>query len=470
VSPRVSFCPRRSLAGPRLARRSLLHSLGALAIAAPFASLSSRQAHAQAAGRARRVVFFYFPDGVPGTSQDGEPSAWSTTNPTSLSRCHEPLGARAADVVFVNGLSSGSTDAGSHPGGAKKLLTAVDGGQGVSLDQVLAHGVFSSSPWRHLYLGAMANHNHASGDKHISYPSAGTTLAPEDNPRAAFARLFSGGGTGGDSGSATPTGLPSRRRSILDVVKSDLDDLRARLGTTERARLDLHAESVREVETRLAALATPAPPSSSTPSSPSCSDPALAFAVDDANLYDAARFPEILRAQIDVAVLALSCGLTRVATIQASHHTSELIMSRFPDIELSDPAFDMRSHQASHYGARHDDNRVEYRRYVQQRRWFVAQFAYLLEQLRQRPDPAVAGATLLDTSVVLACSEVSDGNTHSHDDLPFLLGGRAGGALSTGRALNLGGERHHRLLTSLANLCGAGLRGFGDGEGSLAGL
>jgi hypothetical protein len=98
------------------------------------------------------------------------------------------------------------------------------------------------------------------------------------------------------------------------------------------------------------------------------------------------------------------------------------------------------------------------------------QFAYLLDQLRQRPDPAVDGATLLDTSVVLACSEVSDGNTHSHDDLPFLLGGRAGGALSTGRALDLAGERHHKLLTSVANLCGAGLRGFGDGEGSLAGL
>lgn len=454
------FLAQRSLAGPRVSRRSLLQTLGVAAIAAPF--LTSSPARAQQQQRARRVVFFYFPDGVPGLSQNGQASEWSTTNAANLSRCHQPLGARAADVVFLNGLSSGGTDAGSHPGGAKKLLTAVDGGNGASLDQVLAQGVFSSSPWRHLYLGAMANQNNASGDKHISYPSAGTSIPPEDNPRAAFARLFSGGGVVGGGGGATPTGLPSKRRSVLDVVKRDLDDLRARLGTTERSRLDLHAESVREIETRLADL-NPAPAPSA-----SCSDPQLAFSVDDAGLYDAARFPEVLRAQVDVAVLAMSCGLTRVVTIQASHHTSELIMSRFAGTELSDPNFDMRSHQASHYGASHDDSHNEYRRYVQQRRWFVSEFAHLLESLRARPDPEVPGATMLDTSLVVVGSEVSDGNTHSHDDLPFLLGGHAGGALSTGRALNLGYERHHKLLTSVANLCGTNFSGFGDGQGALS--
>jgi hypothetical protein len=62
----------------------------------------------------------------------------------------------------------------------------------------------------------------------------------------------------------------------------------------------------------------------------------------------------VLRAQIDTMVLAMACGLSRVGVIQASQHTSELIMSRFRGTEMYDPGFDMRSHQASHYGARQD--------------------------------------------------------------------------------------------------------------------
>ena len=54
-------------------------------------------------------------------------------------------------------------------------------------------------------------------------------------------------------------------------------------------------------------------------------------------------------------------------------------------------------------------NPIEYARFVQQRRWFVSQFSYLLDQLAARPDPVVAGSTMLDTSVVLLCSELSDG-------------------------------------------------------------
>ena len=84
----------------------------------------------------------------------------------------------------------GGTDAGSHPGGAKKLLTGVDGGGGESLDRYLARSALGAAPFRHLYLGAMATQNNASGDKFISYPSAGTTAAPEDDPMTAFGRLF----------------------------------------------------------------------------------------------------------------------------------------------------------------------------------------------------------------------------------------------------------------------------------------
>jgi hypothetical protein len=78
------------------------------------------------------------------------------------------------------------------------------------------------------------------------------------------------------------------------------------------------------------------------------------FDASPALLFAPENFPAVLRAQIDTMVLAMACGLSRVGVIQASQHTSELIMSRFRGTDMYDPGFDMRSHQASHYGARQD--------------------------------------------------------------------------------------------------------------------
>lgn len=510
----MSLSRRRALA--------LLGSAGALAVAAPFVDVlglktgrAMRGAQADVGRFAKRAIFFYFPDGVAGASANGEPSAWHATGSEfqfNLPAQLDGLRALQQDCLFFTGLSSGPTDSGSHPGGAKKLLTGVDGGNGMSLDQYLARNTsFASSPWQHLYLGGMSVQNNASGDKHIVYPSAGQTIAPEDNPRRAFGRLFESGlvQVGNPSPSPAPNPSPNpapatgptqaeiqakKRKSILDLVKLDVTNLRQKLGNTERVKLDLHLESLREVEVRNqriidAATVTPVPNPSPNPSpnpnpspspspnpSPSpalpqqtlCANPTLQYGVADAALYDPANFPAILRAQIDVAVLAMQCGLTQVATIQCSHHTSELIMSRFPATEMYRDNFDMRSHQASHYGPAHDTQKQEYAHFLMQRRWFVEQFAYLLRSLKNTPDPTSDGMSMLDTSVVLLCSEISDGNTHSHDNLPFVLAGKASGAISTGRLLSYGYERHSKLLASIARACGAGINGFGDVGGNLS--
>src|SRR5690606_34696942 len=117
-------------------------------------------------GRARRFLVFYFPDGIAGRSADGEPGLWNARaagGEVELSELLAPLGPAKRDCVFVNGLSMGTADEGSHPGGAKKLLTGVDGGFGQSIDQYLAGAVGRDTPHRHLYLGAMANAGGASG-------------------------------------------------------------------------------------------------------------------------------------------------------------------------------------------------------------------------------------------------------------------------------------------------------------------
>ncbi len=441
-----------------ITRRRLLQLGGAAAISAP---LFRRLRAGNPGARAKRFIVFYFPDGIVGPSQNGEPSLWSPTGSETsftLSALLSPLEPHRASCVFFRGLSMGGTDSGSHPGGAKKLLTATDGGNGISIDQRLASTVGAGDPFRTLYLGAQANVNNASGDKHISYVAPGLTTPPDDDPVAAFARVFDGIGTttGGGSGDAKR----ARRLAVLDNARSELEQLQGKLGSTEKTKLDIHLEAVREVQRRIDALGD---------AGGSCEMPAIdAAGISSSTLYAPDMFPAILRAQTDLMVQAMACGLTRVGVIQASHHTSELIMSRFANTEMFDPSFDMRSHQASHYGAAHDPAKREYRAFAQQVTWWVAQFAYLLDQLAARPEE---DGTMLDYSLVLLCSEVADGNTHLHDDIPLVLAGGGGGTIRTGRFLDVGYRRHGDLFVAIANAMGDNITSFGDASaGPLPGL
>jgi hypothetical protein len=435
-----------------LDRRSVLKALLGGALTMPFAGLFAKTATAgPTPAFAKRVIVMYFPDGVP--APGGELSRFGAvggettfTLPANLAS----LEAHKQSCAFLRGLSMGGTDAGSHPGGAKKLLTGVDGGNGESLDRYLARSAFGTAPFRHLYLGAMATQNNASGDKFISYPSAGTTSPPEDDPVTAFGRLFGAGAPAGGGGGGAPSVDPLEV-SVIDAALGDMNDLRSRLGDLEKAKLDLHLEALRDVERRVKGLGAAA--------LPACNQSLGSISsIDTSQLYEPAQFPQVLRAQIDLVVQAMACGLTKVGVVQASQHTSELIMSRFAGSPLYQPNYDMRSHQASHYGVSNDPKFTEY---VKQRTWFVEQFAYLLDQLKARPEGA---GTMLDNSLVLLCSEISDGNTHSHDDMPFILAGGAGGALRTGRLFDYGGRRHSDLLGTIAHATGdTGITTYGQG-------
>jgi hypothetical protein len=440
----------------RLSRRGLLKALGGAAIALPFYQLlEGRPARADVT--AKRVIFFYFPDGVAlpsgGQSLENDFHAQGTGANFTLSKQLEPLAPFKDDCVFLRGLTLGSFGENNHGEGAKKLLTGVDGGNGQSLDQFLAQTAGAGSPWHHLYLGAMSKQNKdtpRSADAYVSYPSAGQSIVPEDNPLTAFNALFGGAG-GGKPGQSQPDPADV---SVIDGVLDDMKSLQARLGNVEKAKLDMHLEALRETEKRIKQVGGPAPASCDSPAAP---------AVDEASLYKDATFPDTLRAQMDLMVLAMACGLTKVGTLQASYHTSELIMSRFPGTEMSSPN-DMRSHQASHYGQAGSDL---FGAYVKQIRWWMSQLAYLLDALKKRPD---GDATMLDTSLVLLCTEVSDGNSHSHHDMPFILAGRANGRLSTGRALAFDNVRHSNLLASIAQAMGQNVCFGQECSGPLSGL
>ena len=100
--------------------------------------------------------------------------------------------------------------------------------------------------------------------------------------------------------------------------------------------------------------------------------------------------------------------------------------------------------------------------------WWVEQFVYLLAQLAARPE---GDGTMLDHSLVLLCTEICDGNTHLHDDMPFVLAGGGGGSVRTGQVLDVGYRRHGDLYVAIANAMGDGLTAFGDASsGPLPGL
>lgn len=431
-----------------ISRRDLLAGLGGAALGAPLA-LRSRSA-AAASSAATRAIFFYFPHGVAADSPSGEPSAWhptGTEHSFSLTYQLEALEAWRDRCVFLRGVGMGDYDNYSHPGGAAKLLTAANNAANESIDQYLARTAGAADAFSHLYLGVMACQNSRALDAFISYALPETPIAPEDDPAQAFDALFNSGGD-------------ARTGSVLDAVNEDLRRLQSRLGGVEAQKLEYLTESLRELERRV---------ETSGSLSESCETSALdlsGFSAD--TLYEHARFPAILKAQTDLMVLAMRCGFTRVGTIQCSFHTGDLIMSRFEGTEMYDPSTDMRSHQASHYGSSLENGAAELSAFLAQRRWFVSQFAYLLEQLDAVPE---GDGTMLDNSVVVLCSEVSDGSSHNHDNMPFIVAGGGGGAIEGGRLLSFEDEPHGNLWVSVANALGEDIARFGDrSTGPLPGL
>ncbi len=435
----------------QLHRRSILRALAASAITLPLTGLFEKSAKGGVLTTpAKRFIVVYFPDGIP--EPPGGPSKWYASGQGSnvtLSTCLQPLAPYLSSCCFFRNLSMGPTDSGSHPGGAKKLLTATDGGNGISLDRHLASTIGASMPFRHVYLGAMALQNNATGDKFVSYVAPGTTVGPEDDPVKAFTNLFGGG-------QSTQQVAGPNAGSILDDALSDLGDLEAQLGDVEKTKLDLHVQALRDTEKRIQSLAN---------ETPACNQAiASVSSIDETRLYDAAQFPDVLKAQMDVMVQAMACGLTSVGVLQLSEHTSELIMSRFPNTQMYDPNYDMRSHQASHYGVSSDP---KFASYVLQRTWIVQQLAYLLSQLAARPE---GSGSMLDDTIVLLCSEIADGNTHSHDDMGFVLAGGSN-ALRTGKLYDFGYRRHADLLLTIGNALGDTMTSFGDSSsGPLPGL
>jgi hypothetical protein len=270
--------------------------------------------------------------------------------------------------------------------------------------------------------------------RNISWIDGTTPAAKETNPRSVFNRLF--GSNDSELTADRKRKQKLYRTSILDFVKDDATRLQSKLGAADNLKLDEYLAGVRELERQIGLT-----------EQQRCMPGDRPDRAED--------FRGTVTQMLDLITLAFQCDVSPVVTFMLGNGGSN---RAFPFLGISGG-----HHQISH----HQDNPVNHQMLETIDIWELEQLAYLLGRL----DAVTEGeGTLLDNSFVFFSSEIEDGNSHAHTNLPVLLAGGANGQLQGGRHLALGSEGRSiaDLFTNMGRLCGAQLDRFGDdGMGAL---
>jgi hypothetical protein len=438
----------------RLSRRAMLRGAGGVALGLPFLEamrpFGMRRSQAAASAPPKRFIVFFTPDG--NIRENWLPTGTETS--FTLSRILTPLAENQQSVVVLDGIENkvggySATPGDDHMKGMGTMLTGIgllpgntQGGagdpaglaSGISVDQQIAAAIGATTKFRSLELGVQAG---SAGTVwgYTAYSGANQPLPPDDNPASVWNRVFSAFG-----GDAALLRQRAERKSVLDAVMQSYNKLNPRLGALDKAKLDEHLVNIRDLEQRLGAAPT---------MGAACMKPAMPATID----YRAnANFPAVGKLQMDLLVMAMACDLTRVGTIQWEQSVGDI---RFTWV---DPTITRGHHDMSHDG---DSATGTIEMLTKINVWYAQQFNYLLNALKNAKE--ADGSSLLDNTLVLWCNELSRGNVHSHDHMPFVLAGGAGGALRTGRFVSYGKSvSHNNLLVSCMNLMGVPGSTFGD--------
>lgn len=436
-------------------RRAFVRALGVGALSGAGLSLTSslgfdRRARADACptprpGAARRFLAFVTPIGF-------VRDAWATPAmggaSVSLGSSLEPLAPHLDRLLFVKGLDMEASYEGTggtgHPRGIGALLTGrrlnrgtfddgVGWASGPSIDQRIAEAIGGDTRLRSIELG-VALGNRSSVMNRVSYAGSDRPLASVDDPRVVYDRVF--GPLVGDP--AAQAARRAEQTSVLDFVRTELDALRGRLGTTARADVDVHLDAIREMERNLDATTL----ACATPSAPMDLPP------QSATLY-----PALGRAQMDLLVASFACDITRVATLLWSGAVSSQTFTFLPE------PIPEGHHVLSHPGANGIALSVALAKQRRIYRWYAQQFAYLLDRLACTPEPSGEGS-LLDHTVVFWGTELAHAETHERRNMRFVIAG--GDRFFRRRAVVSVDRSHNDLLVSLAQACGVDIDTFGE--------
>ncbi|QEG00581.1 hypothetical protein Mal15_46520 [Stieleria maiorica] len=409
-------------------------------------------ASAEAIQRPVRMACIFVPNGVimpqwkPIVGPSGQPTDWE------CSETLQPLAPLKHKLNVISNLTHdngrGYKDgAGDHARcgatfltAARPLKTSGNIRLGISVDQVAASQLAGQTRLSSIELGIEGSRNAGSCDSgyscayssNISWRNETQPMPKETVPRLAFERMFG-------SGDLAERRESNRiRKSVLDVVRGDAQRLMKQLGRTDQRKMDEYFSGVREIEQRIER---------------SEQEDAAALPDIEVPFGRVEAFREHARLMFDLMVLAFQTDTTRVATMMLDNAGGN---RRYTEIGVSD----------GHHGMSHHRDKPELVGNLRKiDRYLVEQYAYFLEKLDATED---AGGSLLDQSMVLYGSGISDGNRHRHEDLPIVLAGGASGQIETGRYLDAGKEcPMANLFLTMLDLMGTPAESIGDSSGRL---
>jgi hypothetical protein len=267
----------------------------------------------------------------------------------------------------------------------------------------------------------------------ISWKTPTTPLPMENNPQVVFEKLFGDG-----SNNADRLARKQQSRSLLDSVMDQVASLQRELPASDRTRLGEYLDDVREIERRIQKAENQIPADLKLPEAP--------VGVPES-------FDEHFKIMYDLQVLAFRAEITRVATLMYARDTSGAV---YPQSGIRDGF-----HVASH----HSNNRANMDKFALINKYHVEMLAYFLDKLKSTPD---GDGNLLDHSMVLYGSSMSNGNQHDHDPLPVVLAGGASGQLNGGRHMTYAPHTPmSNLLLSMLDKLGIQADKHGDSTGKL---
>lgn len=425
----------------RLTRRSFLGGAGVMLGLPVLEAMLPKRAQAGGAMTAKRLLCWYVPCGI-------HMQAWtpSAAGPGfELTPILQPLSAHKSEILVISGLDNAPAESdgpGDHASGTSGFLTSThvlksesEITNGTSVDQIYADHIAGQTVIPSLQLGTEGGGNSGGCDsgyscaysRNISWVG-NTPLSKLTSPSTAFDLLFAGFDPG-----ATAQELATRkanRLSVLDYTKADAQALSSRLGTSDRIKLQEYLDSVRDLELKVQADdAAPACEVGPNPGEP-----------EDITAY--------IRTMCDVMVKAFECDRTRVISFMMANAGSNRAYGFL--------GYPNGHHQYSH----HNDDPVNLAALQAIDTWEVEQLAYLLDRMTSIVEPD--GTTLLDNSIVYFSSEIEDGNSHSHFNLPVLLAGRGGGMIETGRHIVHDDVPMSNLFLGVLQGLGVPVDSFGD--------
>ncbi|MFM8497668.1 MAG: DUF1552 domain-containing protein [Planctomycetia bacterium] len=443
-----------------LSRRDLLRRLGVSTAVLPFLGNLPSLALANAAGPKRRLVVVFSPDGV--VKKNFWPTAagpFLTPGPVRVPadlppilQPFEPFRDRLLTLQGVHDKVGGDGD--RHMRGMGCLLTGIElfpgniqgGGEtpagwssGLSIDQEIKNHLQSqpatATRFGSLEFGVLVP-NRADTWTRMVYAGPNKPVAPIDDPYQMFHKLYGQ--------------LKDREsmQSVLDELHEDLAKVAAGLPAEDRRILDEHTTLVRDFEKELASHQAPV----------THAVPVLEQGIVEQNDH----MPKISRMQTELVVASLAADFTRVATLQ---YTNSVGQAHMKWIGVEEGQHDLSHEPNTNESAQEKLTKINV--------WYAGEIAHLAKRLAETPEPGGDGS-LLDHTTILWTNELGEGNSHSLDDIPWLMVGRGLG-FTMGRAVDFKGVPNNRLHLTLAHAMGhTALTRFGNpdycGDGPLTGL